>query len=447
MRAGVSSGDITPPQGVELGGYPYVTRQNTGVHDRLHAGALYLAAPDGSDVVVIVTDLFWITRPQGDRLRERASRASGVASDRIIVTGSHTHSAPWMSAAFEALPGRSAFTVTVDDGYVDDVIETCARLAGEAVAGAFDATLAHGVVTCGHESGIGGNRRDPERGPVDAEVPALVVRDHGGATRAVWTKYAMHPTILHADNTLVSADFPSAMRAAVAERHPEAVFLYSMGTAGDQSPRYYRRGQTFEEADRYGRILGEAVLAAAEAATDLPGRRLRMACVDVDLSTKSYPEPGVIAERIERLKAHERDLEARSAPYPERQTASLSLLGAECDWVNATAQADGRLIDRFDASAPFTVTVLALDDLALVFLPGEVFCDFGLEIKGRSPFPTTHVVTMANGDLPGYCVTAQALDEGGYEPGNSILAAESGDQFVEAASALLNQTHSAEERP
>lgn len=70
-------------------------------------------------------------------------------------------------------------------------------------------------------------------------------------------------------------------------------------------------------------------------------------------------------------------------------------------------------------------------------LPGEVFVEFGLDIKKRSPFEETHVVTMAGGDLPGYCVTREAMAIGGYEAGNSLLDPVSGQILVDNAIRLL----------
>lgn len=437
LRAGVASGDITPRPGVELGGYPYFDRANTGVHDALHAGVLYLDDRRGGVALLIVTDLFWITRPQADAVRAAASEASGVPVDRIVVTCSHTHSAPWMSVVFEAFPGQEPFETHVDQGYIADVTETLARLAGEAVASAFDAEVGYVRTTCGAESGIGGNRRDPDSGEVDADLPILAVRDAAGTIRALWTKYAVHPTILHGENTLVSADFPGAMRSAVARAFPDAVFLYSMGTAGDQSPRYFRRGQTFEEADRFGSTLGQAVVAAVPGIAWEAHARVALSTRRVELAVKEYPEPGVLAEKVTALRAREAELVAAGSPYTERQTANLWLLGAECDYHNAIQVTDGRLARRYEASAPYDVTGLVVGDHAWVFLPGEIFCAFGLDIKRRSPFGETHVVTLANGDLPGYCVTRSALEIGGYEPGNSILDPASGDILADAAVGVL----------
>ena len=76
--------------------------------------------------------------------------------------------------------------------------------------------------------------------------------------------------------------------------------------------------------------------------------------------------------------------------------------------------------------------------MAIVTLPGEVFVEFGLQIKLNSPFKTTIVVELAN-DAPGYIPTKKAFVEGGYETINSRVAPGGGEQMVEAAISLLNE--------
>lgn len=53
-------------------------------------------------------------------------------------------------------------------------------------------------------------------------------------------------------------------------------------------------------------------------------------------------------------------------------------------------------------------------DVAIATIPGELFADYGLEIKAGSPFQYTFVAELTNGWV-GYIPTLKAYEEGGYE--------------------------------
>ena len=77
----------------------------------------------------------------------------------------------------------------------------------------------------------------------------------------------------------------------------------------------------------------------------------------------------------------------------------------------------------------------------MVGLPGEVFVEYGLQIKARSPFVRTFTVELAN-DYLGYWPTDQALDEGSYETrlARTAKAAKGTEKtFVGAAIGVLEQ--------
>jgi hypothetical protein len=57
---------------------------------------------------------------------------------------------------------------------------------------------------------------------------------------------------------------------------------------------------------------------------------------------------------------------------------------------------------------------MKIGTMGIAALCGEIFVEFGLDIKSRSPFANTMVVGIANGNN-GYVATAKALDEGSYE--------------------------------
>jgi hypothetical protein len=58
--------------------------------------------------------------------------------------------------------------------------------------------------------------------------------------------------------------------------------------------------------------------------------------------------------------------------------------------------------------------VILIDDIAFVGVPGELFGQLGTEIKRRSPFRYTYVITLAN-DYIGYIPDKKAYDMGGYQ--------------------------------
>ncbi|MHB0876696.1 MAG: hypothetical protein ACYC5O_11715, partial [Anaerolineae bacterium] len=60
------------------------------------------------------------------------------------------------------------------------------------------------------------------------------------------------------------------------------------------------------------------------------------------------------------------------------------------------------------------IKALRVGDLGIVGLPGEIFVQYGLQIKEQSPFKQTMAIELAN-DYLGYFPTDKALDEGSYE--------------------------------
>lgn len=95
-------------------------------------------------------------------------------------------------------------------------------------------------------------------------------------------------------------------------------------------------------------------------------------------------------------------------------------------------------------SLPVEVTVICLGhDVAIVYLPGEVFVELGLAIKQASPFRTTLVVELSNCVETIYIPNRAAYAGGSYEVTNSATQPGSGEMLVEAAISLLREAASA----
>lgn len=246
LKAGTSIVDISPKQGVSLGGYPHHPRHNTGIHDPLYASCLVL--DDGITALAIVCmDTISYSKRYVRQVREAASAKTGIPPQNIMICCSHSHSAP-----------RASLNLTMDalerdrepdPDFVDDLNNKLVELVLDAVQNTFPARLGIEKGFCGRGQGVGGNRRDP-MGVADPEVWTIGVQDQKGNWRAALVKYTLHPTFLHSDNFLVSADYPGYIRKYLDRTKPGMVFLFAQGTSGNQSPRYFRSGKTFTEAER-----------------------------------------------------------------------------------------------------------------------------------------------------------------------------------------------------
>lgn len=435
LRAGTAEAEISPPPGVELAGYPHEPRRNTGIHDPLRAACLVL--DDGRTRLAIVsTDLLMISKAVVRRVRESAGKACGIPAGNIMVTASHSHSAPWTSGMLdlEALErgGRP------DPDYLRRTEDTLARLVTEAAASAFPARVAIGRGRCGAESGVGGNRRDP-KGPADPDVWVLGVRDGKDRIRSCLVRYALHPTVLHADNTLVSADYVGFLRQQVVEAHPQAAVLFCQGPSGNQSTRYFRSGQTFEEAERIGRTIGREAVRVLESLAPADGVRLGAASVEVPLELKGLP-PRTEAQRAVTLeKSAVERLRKSGADGLAVWNAELRLYGAENTLAYVLARERGTGLSLESDELPAEVQVMGIGDARIVGMQGELFVEFGLMTRWMSAYDATFVVELANGCLPGYACTRLAMREGGYEAGASLLTGRAGEQLVDAAARLLEK--------
>src|SRR5687767_4039464 len=103
FRAGAPAMDVTPtkfPISVNGG---MQDRQATAAHDRLHARCLVL--DDGrTKLVLAVCDSCMIPREILDEAKRRASQATGIPASHMLISATHTHSAPTVAGVFQSDP-------------------------------------------------------------------------------------------------------------------------------------------------------------------------------------------------------------------------------------------------------------------------------------------------------------------------------------------------------
>ncbi len=436
LRAGASVVDISPAGPVALFGYPHVERIATGVHDPLLASALCL--DDGRQrAMLIALDLLMLDPPRARSIRRAVAERTGVPERCVLMSCSHTHSGP-VTARLVAWSGDAAVPAP-DAAYLDMLADRVVAAAEQAAANVGPAEIAW---TTADARGVGGNRLSSE-GATDPEVGILGVREpDGGRLRAVVVMYGMHPTVLHEDSTLVSADFPHYAREVLRERFGVTLpVLYHTGPCGDQSPRRFVAGQTFEEAERLGRTLGESVARSLER---LDRSRFSSDCRlggvvgEIALPRRRFLEVAEAERLLDHHRAEFRRLKEAGAEAAKVRGAECAVFGAEGTVQLAHLQERGDLQRALEEDAPVEVQVVQVGEVSLIGLPGEWFVEYGLELKRRWP-NRAFVVSLVNGHVQGYVATAEAVAEESYEALTAVFdGPEAGRRMIETVMGMAD---------
>lgn len=414
--------DISPEKGVQLAGYPHCPRPNEGIHDPVYATCMFLDNGE-KKIAIVAMDIFFFTKKYVKQLRDKFDF-------EISFSASHTHSTPLVGYLheFEREEGLAD-----SPEFVEGLLVKLEKLIKDASENTFDAQFSSYIGRCGADRGVGGNRRE-KGGPADPTVNVLCVRDSEEKVRGIYMCYALHPTYLHAENVLVSADYPGYIRRYLQFAYPEAIFMFSQGTSGNQSSRYHRVAQNFEEACRVGTTLGTEIQNCIEKMEFTDDLNIDVRHTEIDLPERTFKSSAEAKSAMEAARARFASL--KDADYITMRNAELDMFGAEDLYYLALELEEGETF--YANQLPCELEVIELNDTALLMTQGELFVELGLEIKEKSKYDKTFVVELVNGELPGYIYTEEALNDGGYEVGNSIFAPEAGKKIVKAAVELLN---------
>jgi hypothetical protein len=240
--------------------------------------------------------------------------------------------------------------------------------------------------------------------------------------------FGLHPAVLAGDNWLYSADFPGQLSAALRRiQGDDFLTLFLNGCCGNVNHVDYhnqQQGRGYGMIERVGYMLAAAAAQAIRTRVPLAGDDIAVATDMVVLERMP-----VSPDEYDRCRRLLDDL--RKQPLP-----------GQVDGLPEAFFADLRLQMHAVQHEPDHVEVMTIrvGDMAVVGLPGEVFCEFGLELKRRSPTSHTLVVELAN-DAIGYLPTRESFAQGGYEVtvGSTLYAPGAGERLADAAAAQLQR--------
>jgi len=416
IMAGAHAQDVTPehfPISVNGG---FADRKATSAADKLHARCL--ALDDGkTKVALCVVDSCMIPREVGDAARAEASKTTGIPADHILISATHTHSAPTVAGVFGSEPDER-YAKFLSKQIAAGIVAAHAKLVNVKVgSGAADEPNhvfnRRWLTTPGFENvnpfgdktdkvrtnpGYGNKALDRQSGPVDPRVSVLSVRGPDGAPRALFANYGLHYV---GDRPALSADyfgvFAERVGPVLGAKGDGFVGILSNGTSGDvNNINFAGPAPPKREPGERSREVAEAVALAAKKAADGATYRtdVTLAVATKELTLKVRKPTAAEVARAEGLLAAAKGRELKG---PDEVYARETLLLA-----------------KYPDAVPVRIQAIRVGELGIVAIPCEVFTQVGLDIRAKSPLRQTFVVSLANG-YNGYLPTAAQHALGGYE--------------------------------
>lgn len=404
VPVGAAAIDITPDYPVRLVGYESRKTESEGIATRLKARALAIGADndqEGGPVVLLAVDNCAVGSNVTEEVATRLARKVSLKRERFVVCSTHTHCAPGLRSELNFIFGGPLPPDQKEriDRYTRELTDALEKVALQALAARAPASLAWGqgqlgfaanrrVLKNGKWVGFGVN----PNGPVDPSVPVLRAMDSSGKVRAVLFGYACHCTTLGGEFNKLCGDWAGLACEQIEAESPGTTALAIIGCGADANPEPRRN---FDDAKDHGRAAAQEVN--------------RM------IKTALAPLPGRIRTRISRF------------PIPLQPPPSRAAIAERTKLPGAPGYFARTLIERLDrgealeTEVPYIVQTWCFgDDMAIVFLAGEVVVDYALRLKWEIDANRLWVAAYSN-DVPSYIASRRVLSEGGYEADSSMI--------------------------
>jgi hypothetical protein len=387
-----------------------------------------------------------IPRDVMDEAKERARQATGIPADRMMISATHTHSAPTSTGLFQSDP---------DEGYRRFLARRIAEGIAKAHANLEPAEIGWAV---GRDPGQVFNRRwrlkegkiyadpfgverdvvkmnpgynnadvDRPAGPIDPEIPVVAVRSTQGRPIAALANYSLHYVGGFPE---LSADYFGAFAAAFTKLagaesvSPPFMAAMSNGTSGDCNNVDFalKEAPKRKPGEQIGVVADAVARAAHEAWKSVAWRahaEIAMRETEIELGVRKPSADDVAKAREALAAAKGRALKGLPEIYA-RETVLLA---------------------DYPVAVRLKLQALRIGELGIAAIPCEVFAEIGLEIKRRSPLKPTFTIELANG-YNGYLPTPEQHALGGYETWrarSSYLEVEASRKITETVVKLLGE--------
>ena len=420
LRVGFGQVDITPPVGAIITGPGGPA--STGTDDPLRARAMVVQSGD-CKLAFVGLDLVKIRHDLTDRTIALVTQQTGITRDAVLICPSHNHSSPLIPAQGDKATANKAYIETLPKLISDSIVQANKALQPARMS------IGRSLVYEGHI-----NRRviskadglvlnvwlkklnDLKQVPqvlgsesvIDPELWVARFDALDGRMLGVLVNFTCHPC-LHDRIKLKtwSADFPGVIAEHIAQAFgPQAVCVFTQGASGNIQPPVPWAPDWKERAA----VFAKAAVDAAKGALPVEGR------VVVDYARRDVDVP--------RCNAGTQRVEA------------ITRLG----WRPDMFEGAKRTAEAMPRTQNVPVSAARIGPFAMATNAGELFVEWGISVKKRSPFPHTILSELTN-DWVGYEPTELAFQHEGYETlaGADFVALEGIQKLVDTAVELLEK--------
>ncbi|APZ94075.1 neutral/alkaline non-lysosomal ceramidase N-terminal domain-containing protein [Fuerstiella marisgermanici] len=448
VKAGAAAVDITPtefPLNMP-GGFSENMAQSA--HDPLHSRALVLS--DGTTTLaMVVVDTLGASPELLDEAKKIAAEKTGMATDRMLISSTHTHSGPSSSSRDGSGPA-AAYRKVLINGIAESIVRAHAALQPASVGAAshpfpdevFNRRwyLKPGKMPANPFGKMDAVKMNPSRspgvmdrpaGPTDPDITILSVQDARRKPLALFANYSLH-YVGATPRGQLSADYfgefarlmPTRLRAG-----EDFVAMMSNGTSGDINNIPFTTIRPPREPFEQIQIVARK---AADTAWFAHGK----------IETHQAEAPLAMLQREVVLKyrrpSEEETAAARKILALTDEDAIKRLPRLAQNYARRTVRA----AEREEETLTVIIQAIRIGDLAVCAIPFETFVEIGLELKDRSPFSTTIVIGLANGRI-GYLPTPEQHRLGGYETwlGTNQVEKDSSVILVQQLQGMMEELH------
>ena len=418
LRVGTGSVNLQADDSMVVAG-SILPRHVKGQEGELRAVAIVIEKPPAPKLAIVVCDVIVVTREDVQVALAEIEKTTGISPANILISATHTHHAP-STIVVHGYDRDEVFCQRVREGIIRAVQQADANLIDES----------HFYFHQGEENTIGGNSRllladgtiwwvgprtDAVRptGPFDPQLPIFTFRDADDQLQALMYNHSTH-TIGTCNGDVRSPSF-YGLTAQELEAELGGSVCFLPGAFGST------HNVTEVPPPEAVRRLKEAITDAMEQAKPMPVDKLASLQRPFTFKVRTFNE----TVEDEKVSSYCRKR------VPDGADSTISVFR---NMRQVLAPQQGQLRET-------TLIAMVIGEVAIVGVPGELFTGLGVELKERSPFKHTYVVSLAN-DWMGYLPDREAHTLGGYQTWmglHSYAEEGTGERMVDECIRMLQQ--------